>query len=347
MIYRILMSLLCTVLVMGFRAVPARCEAVAEVTTTTLQKGSLPVTTHAYGHVEASADARRTIMAPLSATIEEVLVRQGAEVAKDTPLIRLMPSPQEAAAYSQAQTALQVARELVQRTRKMVRQHLVTGQQLAQAQKSKSDAQAALAALKTQGADGPVILRAPFAAIVTTVSVQQGAIVARGTTLLDLSRPDDLVLKAGVVPAKAATIGQGDPARVTLIGGSRSFSGKVVLCGAIVDPVTGLVPVEIALPAGKFFPGESAEAAIATSRAEGYLVPHAAILVDEKGGTYVVQAVGGAAKMVPVHILAAGADQNVIVGRLDATAPLVLTGNYQLEEGMKLRIAPPGKKAAS
>jgi hypothetical protein len=71
----------------------------------------------------------------------------------------------------------------------------------------------------------------------------------------------------------------------------------------------------------------------------GYVVPHEAVLVNDGGEPYVVQAVSGVAHKVPVHVLDAHGAQDVITGALDARAPLVLSGNYQLDDGMKVRLA--------
>ncbi|MGH8290807.1 MAG: hypothetical protein ACREV7_17640, partial [Steroidobacteraceae bacterium] len=113
---------------------------------------------------------------------------------------------------------------------------------------------------------------------------------------------------------------------------------------AVAESDTGLVPVEVALPPGRFLPGEMAEAAITTGVKRGYVVPRAAILVNDKGTPYIVQAVNGVAHKVSVQVLDAHGDQDVITGALDAGAPLVLTGNYQLDDGMRVRIADPQRK---
>ncbi|HUZ72155.1 MAG TPA: efflux RND transporter periplasmic adaptor subunit [Stellaceae bacterium] len=327
-------------------AAHAQSEPSVLVQTTALRKGSLPRVVTAYGRVEASAAARRMIMAPVAAVVDSVAVRQGEEVTKGTALLRLIPGPRTAAAYAQAQSALRVAKELVERTRKMVAQHLATGQQLAEAEKSEADAGAALASLDAEGAGGPNLIRAPFRAIVTRIAASPGAIVAEGADLLDLARPEGLVLKVGVIPAQAAAITPGDPATVTPIGTPRSFSGKVLLRGSVVEAGDGLVPVEITLPFHSFLPGEMAGAGITTGQAEGYVVPHQAILVDDRGKPYVVQAVNRVARKVPVRVLGAAGDQDVIEGRLNPSAPLVLAGNYQLVDGMKVRLADPNAKPA-
>lgn len=324
---------------------PADAAPSALVQVTRLEKGSLPRVVTTYGSVQPSSGAQRTVMAPLSGVIDRVYVRQGQDVAKDAPLIRLIPSPKTAASYAQAKSALGVARQLVARTRRMVGQHLATGQQLAEAQKSELDARAALAALDAQGASGPDVLRSPFEAIVTGLSTNPGTIVAEGSALLVLARPEGLVLKVGVIPPQAAAIASGDQVRITPIGEHDGIDGKVLLRGAVVDTSDGLVPVEIAFPPGKLLPGEMAEAAITIGQVQGYVVPHAAILVDNSGKPYVVQAVKMVARKVAVQILAADGDKDVIRGPLDAAAPLVLAGNYQLENGMSVRIADTTGKA--
>ena len=324
---------------------PVRSEPRVLVQVTSLRKGSLPRIVTAYGRVDASSSARRTVMAPLSAVVDEVYVRPGEEVAKDAPLIRLVPGPKTAASYAQANSALHVASQLVDRTRKMVEQHLATGQQLADAEKSLSDAHATLAALQAQGAGGPDILRAPFDAIVTGLSISPGAIVTEGSALVDLARREGLILKVGVIPGLVQAIAPGNEVSITPIG-EHVFSGKVLSRGSVVDLTTGLVAVEISLLHGKGLPGEMAEAAITTGEVRGYVVPHEAILVDDQGKPYVVQAVNMIARKIAVRVLGAYGGEDVIEGQLDVAAPVVLAGNHQLDDGMKVRLADPKGTAA-
>ena len=329
-----LVALAAAGLSMGLAA--AQEEPSVQVQLTQLKKGSLPQTVTVYGTVEPSASALRTVMAPAAAIVDQIYVRQGQELDNNAPLLRLSPSPATQAVYSQAESALRVASDLVARTHSMVQQHLATAQQLADAEKSQTDAKVALAALQAQGAGGANILKAPFRAVVTAITTSPGAIVSEGAPLLSVVSPGDLVLKAGAIPAEAAPIAVNDPATITAIGQSGSVSGKVLLRGGMVDPASGTIPIDIALPAGKFLPGQAAVATITTGQVSGYIVPHDAILVDDQGHPYVVQAPNMTAKQVPVRILDAAGDQDVVEGPLDASAPLVLAGNYQLKNGMKM-----------
>jgi membrane fusion protein, multidrug efflux system len=315
------------------------------VTLTKLKQGSLPHVVIGYGTVEPSAAGHETIMAPVAAVVAGIDVRLGEEVPAGAPLIRLAPSPATAASYTQAKSALSVAERLVASTRKLVAGHLATVQQLADAEKSESDARSTLQALDAVGAGGPHVIRAPFRAIVTTVATTPGSIVAEGAALLDLAAPQNLVLNVGVVPAQAAAIQPDDAATVQVIGATKPVTAKVLLRGAVAEADTGLVPVAVSLPPGIFLPGEMAQATITTGDMHGYVVPHAAILVNDSGEPYVVQAVDGVAHKVTVQVLVAHGDQDVISGALDARAPLVLSGNYQLDDGMKVRLAdtPPAR----
>lgn len=319
------------------RAADGAAAASVLVQTTAVRKGSLPRIVIAYGAAQAAPSARDSLMAPVAAVVADVYVRTGQSVAKGAPLVALAPTPQTGAAYAAAASAAKLSRDALTRTRQLRAESLATELQLAAAEKADSDARAALAALRAQGAAGTTVLRAPAAAVVTAVGANRRAIVAEGTPLVDLARPGGLVLLAGVVPAEAATIKPGDQVAVTPIGAHASYPAKVLLRGAAVDPGNGLVPIEVSLPAGALLPGESAQAAITTGRVTGFVVPHVAVLVNDQGGTYVVQAIAGAAKLVPVRVLLPGGESDVVDGALDAAARLVLAGAYQLQDGMKVR----------
>ncbi|HTT04641.1 MAG TPA: efflux RND transporter periplasmic adaptor subunit [Steroidobacteraceae bacterium] len=325
---------------------PPAPAASALVQVVPLQQGSLPSVVTLYGKAEASTLSRQSIMAQSSAQVSAVDVRLGQAVAANTALLQLTPTPATEATYKQARSALSVAQQGLERTRSLLTQHLATVQQLNDAEKAEGDARAALNALQTQGAGGPLTLRAPFAAVVTSLPVSVGMIVNEGTALLELARSRALVLQAGAVPEVARNIQVGNAATINPIGSSQSLPGKVLLRGAVVDAASGLVPIDISAPADALLPGEQAAVTIRTGAARGYVVPHEAILLNDEGNPYVVQVIGGAAKKVDVRVLAMQGGRDVIDGALTASAPVALSGNYQLEDGMKVRIAGGSGRAA-
>jgi membrane fusion protein, multidrug efflux system len=312
-----------------------------QVQVTTLQKGSLPKTVTIFGKVEASAGMREDVTAPSTAIVESIFIKPGQPVNAGTALIRLGPTPQTAAAYKRAVSALNNARDLLQHMKALLAEHLATRQQVEDAQKAVSDAEATLNALVAEGADTPKIISASSRGVVTGVSAALGAIVNAGTLLLSIAQTNGLVLRAGAVPEQAETIHKGDAAEVSALGADQTSSGSVLLRGSIVDSTTGLVPIEIGLSPGKFLAGQTAQARIVTGTVEGYIVPHEAVLVNEHGAPYVVQAKDMIAHHIPVKILLSAGTTDVITGALDPQAALVLAGNYQLKDGMHVRIDDP------
>ncbi len=343
-------SLFSVAILAGALAVPVAALAddtptpVVPVQVTSLVRGSLPAIETVYGTVGSASSSRQTIMAPLQAAVTNVYVKLGELVNQGAPLVRLQPSPASESAYTQADSALRVASDLVARTRALVKAHLATAQALLNAEKSEADARASLNALKMQGAAGPNIIRAPSNALVTKIETTPGAIVSEGAALVELAQPSGLVLHAGIVPSKARKIEVNDQVRLIPIGGGETLQGTVEFRGALVDAANGLVPIDISTPPGQTLMGEMFRAEITTGHIDGYVVPHSAILIDNAGNTYVVQEHDLTAKLVYVHVLGSDGSKDVVAGPLVMSDPVVLAGNYELSNGNKMTIAP--KEAA-
>lgn len=315
-------------------------NASALVTVAKLQPGSLPTNITAFGQVQPGDTAQESIAAPFAARVGAVTVHAGQQITAGTSLLTLVPTPETRAAYKQAQLAARLASQLVERDKSLVQAHLLTQGELLKAQNDEENAKSTLAVMEQEGAAGPSTLKAPFDAIVTKVDAGPGAVVAQGAPVVELAKPNGLVLEVGVVAAQATKIEPGDAAAIAPIGSGESLHGKVLTREAMIDSTTGLVPVQISFPLGKMLAGEVARAIITAGEAKGYVVPHEAVLVDTDGTVYVVQAVDMQAKKVAVQVLAASGDRDVITGDdLDPKAPVVLQGNHQLDDGTKLRLA--------
>lgn len=320
-------------------------DVTVQVNLIELNKGSLPTSITTYGRVMPAEKSRKVIAAPIAAQVNEVDVRAGQEVAKGARIITLAPSPQSRATYDQAKLALITANKLLARSRALARAHLETAAQLAQDEKSAADARSTLRALQEEGAGGPSTITAPFTAVVMNVHVSAGTFVTQGETLVTLARPGDLILRTGVVPAEASRITPGDKVTITPFSGSGEFGGKVLLRGSMVERGNGLVPIDVSLPGKSLMTGEMAKAVIDTGVMQGYVVPHDAILLNESGQTYIVQSVDLTARKVLVTVLGSKGDKDVIKGDVIAGAPVVGAGNYQLDNGTRMRVAHPEGKA--
>lgn len=315
-------------------------NAVALVTLADLKQGSLPVTVTAYGQVQPGDTAQQSIGAQLSVRVSQVMVKAGEQVPAGTQLLTVVPSPESAAAYKQAKLALRLAQELVDRGKATAQLHLMTASDLARAEKDLEGAKSDLAVLEEEGASGPITLKAPFDSIIMKVDNGPGAVVAQGAPLIELAKPDGLVVEVGVIAAEASSIVPGQEVSIKPLSGAAALSGKVLAREVVIDSTTGLVPVQISFPLGKLLAGEMVESIITTGSAEGYVVPHEAILVDDDGSNFVWQAEDMAAAKVKIKVVDAGGDKDVIAGDdLDPKAPVVLSGNKQLDDGTKMRLA--------
>ena len=319
-------------------------NASALVTLAKLEQGSLPINVTAFGQIQPRDTAQQTIGAPLAARVSNVMVRGGMQVPAGTPMMTVIPTPESHASYLQAQLAAKLASQVVARDKSLVQAHLLTQGELLKAENDESNAKQTLSVLEEEGAAGPKTLKAPAEALVVKVDANTGAVVQQGAPLIEWAPPDSLILEVGVVAAQAAKIEPGNAATITPLGSSESFPGKVLSREEIVDATTGLVPLQISFPLGKMLAGEMARAVVTAGEAKGYVVPHAAVLVDNDGTLYVVQAVDMEAKKVAVQVLAADGNQDVIISDdLDSKAPVVVEGNHQLDDGTKLRLAEIGR----
>jgi len=292
-----------------------------------MKQGDLPTYVTAFGQVEPAATAREGITAPFGARVQTVAVQTGQEVTKGTPLVTVVPGPDTKAAYK-------LAKDTYDRTLQLAKAHLATANDLA---KAESD----LSVLQEEGASGPLTIKAPYDAIVLKVDAAQGAIVSHGDALLEIAKPDGLVVKVGVDPAQALSVKAGQPVTLTPFSSTgEAVQGKVTVRSAVINADTGLVPTEITFPAGKLLVGEMIRASIKNGEQSGFVVPHAAILVDDDGTVFVVQAANMEAKKVAVQVLASDGKQDVISGDdLDPKLQVVFEGNKQLDDGTKLRVA--------
>nr|WP_257032181.1 efflux RND transporter periplasmic adaptor subunit [Paraburkholderia bryophila] len=233
------------------------------------------------------------------------------------------------------------------RTQSLLDQGLATQSQLAAARKADDDARQALAAQNQSGvAGGNKVVAAPRDGVVLQVSVAQGDQVQAGAAILQLaddgignSRPN---VTLGVEPADAAAIHPGDT--VTLHGLSTALAkaaiaGRVVLVGAAIDPQSQLVDIGAMVPLGQsaFMPGTHVSADIATRSGTHWIVPRAAVLKDDQGA-YVFQITPqNNARRVAVTIQVENGDRYGVDGPLDAAQGLVVSGNYELRNGMAVQ----------
>jgi RND family efflux transporter MFP subunit len=308
------------------------------------QRGAIAQPVRAYGIVAASASNVTTINLPYTARIVQMRVQPGQTVTRGTPLFVVQADPAAVLAATQAKSAVTLAQGELARTQSLFDKGLATQSQLAAARKSQEDAQQALAAQNQSGvASGDKTVTAPFDGVVLQVSVAQGDQLQAGTAILQLTGGSGKETRAnvmlGVEPSDAAAIHAGDV--VTLHGLSATLArsaadGRIVLVGASIDTQSQLVDVGANVPLGQsaFIPGTRVSADIATRSGMHWIVPRPALLKDNRGA-YVFQVnAQNEARRVAVVVQVENGDRYGVDGPLQPGLALVVSGNYELEDGM-------------
>jgi RND family efflux transporter MFP subunit len=136
-----------------------------------------------------------------------------------------------------------------------------------------------------------LLVKAPFAGVVTLRNVDVGALVNTGTTMLfRIAQTDTLRVYLNVPQTNANSIRTGQRAQLTVANlPGRHFEGTVARTANSLDPNsrTMLVEVHVPNPAGTLFPGMYAQVDLSTPRANPPLTVQSDALIMQPGGSMV------------------------------------------------------------
>ena len=221
--------------------------------------------------------------------------------------------------------------------------HLATNSDLLNSQQSLDAAQLKIDALINSGAGGKQKLLAPASGIVGKIDVQEGQIVPAGGPLLEIAAGNRIAARLGLEPDDAAQLHIGDPVILSEIrsGSSANVSGKIELITRQIDHETGLVDVLVAFPvdAGLLL-GGFVRGRFSTASAQGLIVPRSAALPTDDGyGIFTVEDGHAAEHKVTLGLQD---DQDTIIQGegLKPDSLVVVSGNYELEDGMAVTVEP-------
>ncbi len=164
---------------------------------------------------------------------------------------------------------------------------------------------------------GRLDIRAPAAGLVLTRAIEPGQVVGAGSgVLFRLARGGEMELLAKVGEADLARLAVGASVKVTPVGGSQSYDGRIWQIAPVIDPQSRQGNARIALAYHRDLrPGGFATARIVSGMADMPVLPESAIQNDDKGSyVYIVS------------------DQNIVerrdvqVGQVSATGVSILSG---------------------
>ncbi len=138
---------------------------------------------------------------------------------------------------------------------------------------------------------GRLDIRAPAAGLVLTRNVEPGQVVTGGSgVLFRIARGGELEMRALLSENELAQIKEGTPAKVTPVGLTQSFEGRVWQVAPVIDPSNRQGVVKIALPYNPALrPGGFANVEIAMEQVQAAVLPESAVQSDQRGSyVYIV-----------------------------------------------------------
>jgi RND family efflux transporter MFP subunit len=310
------------------------------VTTVEAQSHMLPLTIDVFGLVATGMP--QTLSFPQAGQLLRLAVVPGQRVRRGDLIATLGSDPGARSAYAQAESGLAFARRELQRNRDLLGLQLATQAQVDTAARQMADAQSALdTQAKLGGASAEARLSAPFDAVIAAVPVAQGDRLAAGAAVVQLGPVDRLRVLLAIEPAASAALRVGMPVSLRAVQGEQTVRAAIGALQNVVDPKTQMTGAIVPLPAGLpdgLLPGMQVTGTIELDRKQAWVVPRQAVLSDDKG-TYLFQVLKGRARRVAVaRLVDAGATFGVS-GPLDPALPVVVLGNYELQDKMAVRTA--------
>jgi RND family efflux transporter MFP subunit len=132
---------------------------------------------------------------------------------------------------------------------------------------------------------GRLDIRAPEAGLVLTRNVEPGQVVGAGSgVLFRIAKGGEMEMRALLSENELAQIREGTLVKVTPVGLSQSFEGRVWQVAPVIDQTNRQGIVRVALPYNPVLrPGGFANAQIALERVAAAVLPESAVQSDQKG----------------------------------------------------------------
>jgi membrane fusion protein, heavy metal efflux system len=237
------------------------------------------------GELRVNEDAYAEVGPPIPARVAKLLASVGDEVKSGAPLAELenMDVGRARAEIASSTARIETARQRVERLKGLAADGIAPRRELEQAETDLKTAESDRAAAQSvlgavgagRGAGARFVLRSPIAGTVVDRKAALGRATDPEHPLFHIAELSELWLVVNAFERDAVRIRAGATARITFAAlPGRSFDGRVVLVGRLVDPSARTVPVRLVVPNkdGGLRPGMSASAWVALGEATSTLV---------------------------------------------------------------------------
>ena len=293
----------------------------------------------------ARANEQVTLAAAVTERIERVLFDDGMTVGRGQ-LLAVLSQGQENAALNGAIAEQEQAGAQFKRIKTLYDRGFATRAQLDLQQAT--SARAGASAAEARAAIGDRMIRAPFTGQVGLRTISAGAIVSAGTPLVTISDVSRIKLDFTVPETQLQGLRPGQPiAAAAAAFPGEAFAGTIASIDPVIDPASRAVLVRAVLPnpGARLKPGMLMNVRVQLGARTSDAVPELAITGRGDERFVFVIGPGGKAKRVP--IVTGLRDGGLIeVTGLPPRASVIGDGVVKVAEGMKVRLAPAGGKAA-
>lgn len=315
----------------GIEAIQAREGFAVEVVP--VRVGSFEVWREIPGKVEGYRQA--LISTPVSARVAAIRFQVGDEVKKDTPIISLDESdPKNFSQSKLLRSVYEEARKEYERYKAFYDSGGISADVLEKIRLAMESAWTNL-----EQADASVQISSPIGGTLMAIYARVGERAEKDKTLAMVSALDQLRVVAAVSDHDVAELQAGQPIRLVTAPG-KEHRGKVERVSLGANPDTGLFDLEMALdnPEQDLRVGTYVTVGVRIfSEDNATAVDSRARFRDSEGNECVFQAEGDLARKVAVRVVAENDDYSSLEG-LNPAWPVVISGQGQLRDGMKLRI---------
>ncbi len=316
---------------------------VAAVKVDSIKKGSLTQEITAYGVIVPAAGAVRTISVPYETRVRRIFVAEGQQVARGEPLLGIEPSAETQLQTQQARGEYESAQKALQYMQQRLDLQLATNDQLLTAKQAMEQARAKWESLRARGSENPHLIRADAGSLISKVSVQAGAIVPAGNSMIEVVVQNRLAARLGIEPEDSGKVRPGQEVLLARVNATetRAILGKIRKLSDAANATSHLVDGFVDLPPSSgFLLNEYVAGKIKVASAEGLLVPRSAVLPEQDH--YVLFTVkDGRAERHTVQVAMENENEVAVKGQdLYAGEPVVTLGNYELKDGMAVKADP-------
>jgi RND family efflux transporter MFP subunit len=267
------------------------------------------------GDIVVPEGRRVQVTAPVAGTLVSAIARAGASVADGAALFRIAPiNPAERDQAAEARRAVeaaqaeeQVARQRVQRLEQLLTDGATSMRAVEEARAGLGVAAASLNAARdrmqtigqtTVGSQGDVMIRAPFAGTILSVSAAAGQTVAASAPLAEIAQVTTLWVKVPLYAGDVAAVDATEPASVTTLGAPRSPRPAVrITAPPTANPTSASVDLFYEVKGTgetPLRPGERVAVQLPLKTTQrGLVVSDRAVLYDISGGTWLYEDTGG------------------------------------------------------